>query len=440
MKSKSSKITLFVISIVIIIIVIIVGVILMLNNKKSNSTYIEEPKTEEKDKDIEVKKQLNIDESEYYDIAKLVRGYYGLLNKSNYMTRAGESFAEEQSVKESIYNVISKEYIERENITVENIYDYVPDINETVTFVPDEMEVSEGMGIDKYLVSGTLIYTLDTEKYSEIKLFVNVDHKNKTFSIEPMSEQEQAQEKIEIDNSEEEIAKKNNNNFEPSIMNEQELAKEKFNNLKLLMLRKSEKLYNMFDEEYKNKKFGNYQGYVQYVEDNYERLTTMYLTKYKVDELDSYTQYVCIDNYGRYCIFRNKTATEVEILLDTYTVDLPEFTEKYNKASAQEKVGMNIEKFINAINEQDYKYGYDRLDEVFKRNNMPTQQDFENYVKNNMYENNVLEHNEVKKEGNIFVYELGIKDGNNEDAEQKKLTVIMQLKEGTDFVMSFSME
>ncbi len=441
MKSKSSKIILLVISIVIIIIVIIAGVILMLNNnKKSNSTYIEEPKTEEKDKDIEVKKQLNIDESEYYDIAKLVRGYYGLLNKSNYMTRAGESFAEEQSVKESIYNVISKEYIERENITVEKIYDYVPDINETVTFVPDEMEVSEGMGIDKYLVSGTLIYTLDTEKYSEIKLFVNVDHKNKTFSIEPMSEQEQAQEKIEINNSEEEIAKNNNNNFEPSIMNQQELVMEKFNNLKLLMQRKSKKLYNMFDEEYRNKKFGNYQGYVQYIEDNYQRISTMYLTKYKVDELDGYTQYVCIDNYGRYCIFRDETVIDVAIFLDTYTADLPEFLEKYNKAKEQEKVGMNIEKFINSINEQDYKYGYEHLDEVFKRNNMPTQQDFENYIKNNMYENNSLEHNDVEKQGNTFIYKLAVKDANNEQSEQKNLTVIMQLKEETDFVMSFSMD
>ncbi len=435
MKVKSNKMLFLIISMVIITVIIIVGLILLLNKKgKQQPVYIETNQSDEDKQEGE--KQTEIDEEEYYEVTNLIRRYYGLLNKNNYMTRTGESFAEEKSVKESIYNLISKEYIEKENITVEKIYEYVPDINEAVTFVPYDMEISEGMGVDKYLVSGALIYMMNNEKYSDIQLFVNIDHRNNTFSIEPIS----TNEKVEINNTEEEIGKNNGNTFEPTIMNEQEIAKEKFNNLKLLILRKSEKLYNMFEEKYKSKKFGDYQGYVKYIEDNYERLSTMFLTKYKVDRLEDYTQYVCIDNHGRYSIFRNKTSTDVEILLDTYTVDLPEFTEKYNKANAQEKVGMNIEKFINAINEKDYKYGYNLLDEVFKRNNMPTQQDFENYVKNNMYENNVLEHNEVKKEGNVFIYELGVKDGNNENAEQKKLTVIMQLKEGTDFVMSFSME
>lgn len=432
MKLKTKKIVLIAISIVITIVIVSL-ILIFMNKEKKEPVYVESTQKEEKQLE-ETKKQTQIEESKYYEITKLIRRYYGMLNKNNYMTRAGESFAEEQSVKESIYDIISKGYIKRKNITVEKIYESVPDINETIAFVPYDMEVIEGMGVDQYVVSGVLIYMLHNDKYSEVKLLVNVDNRNKTFSIEPTTNDEN----VETSDTEE-IEKNNNNTFEPTIMDEQELAKEKFNNLKLLMLRKSERLYNMLDEEYRNKKFGDYQGYVKYAEDNYERLSTMYLTKYKVDELENYTQYVCIDNYGRYYIFRNKTSTDVEILLDTYTVDLPEFIEKYNKANAQEKVGMNIEKFINAINEQDYKYGYDLLDDVFKRNNMPTQQDFEIYVKNNMYKNNVLEHNEVKKQGNTFVYELGVKDKNNKDAETKRLTVIMQLKEGTDFVMSFSM-
>lgn len=433
MKLNTKKIVLIAISIVIIIIVAVGSIIILRNKEKKEPVYIEKVQ-EEASQPKETRKQTQIDESKYYEITQLIRRYYGVLNKNNYMNRDGESFAEEQAVKESIYDIISKEYIKKKNITVEKIYENVPDINETVTFVPYDMEIIEGMGVDQYIVSGALIYMLDNDKYSEVKLLVNVDNRNKTFSIEPITNDENNE-----TNDIEEIEKNDNNTFEPTIMDNQELAKEKFNNLKLLILRKNEKLYNMFDEEYRNKKFVNYEGFVQYVEDNYQRLSTMYLTKYKVDELDDYTQYVCIDNYGRYCIFRNKTATDVDILLDTYTIDLPEFIEKYNKAKEQEKVGMNIEKFINAINEQDYKYGYELLDNVFKRDNMPTQQDFENYVKNNMYENNVLEHNEVNKQGNTFVYELGVKDKNNEDAETKGLTVIMQLKEGTDFVMSFSM-
>lgn len=50
---------------------------------------------------------------------------------------------------------------------------------------------------------------------------------------------------------------------------------------------------------------------------------------------------------------------------------------------------------------------------------MPTQRDFENYINKNMYENNVLEHNGVKKQGNSFIYELNVKNGDSERVEQK---------------------
>ena len=414
-KSNRKLLNLIIIAIIIIISIIgIIGIVMIFNKSNEKESKIDDELTTVQPKE-ETEKVEEINEITYYNVILQIRRFY-------------------ENVKRSIYNLLSEEYINREKITIDNVYKHVPEINEATTFVATDMKKKEYGNIEKFLVQGVQIVANDTKKYEEVSFFVNIDNVNNTFSIEPIKEN--PNEDIEI----EKIQKNENNNYKIVALNEQEKAKEKFNNLKLLMLRKNEELYNMLDEEYRNKKFGSYQGYVQYVEDNYERLSTMYLTKYKVDELDSYTQYVCIDNHGRYSIFRNKTSTEVEILLDTYTVDLPEFIEKYNKAAEQEKVGMNIEKFINAINEQDYKYGYTLLDEVFKRNNMPTQQDFENYVKDNMYENNILEHNEVSKQGNTFVYELGVKDKNNEEAETKKLTVIMQLKEGTDFVMSFSMD
>ncbi len=433
-KSNRKLLNLIIIAIIIIISIIgIIGIVMIFNKSNEKESKIDDELTTVQPKE-ETEKVEEINEITYYNVILQIRRFYGSINKNNYMNRDGDSFAEDENVKRSIYNLLSEEYINREKITIDNVYKHVPEINEATTFVATDMKKKEYGNIEKFLVQGVQIVANDTKKYEEVSFFVNIDNVNNTFSIEPIKEN--PNEDIEI----EKIQKNENNNYKIVALNEQEKAKEKFNNLKLLMLRKNEELYNMLDEEYRNKKFGSYQGYVQYVEDNYERLSTMYLTKYKVDELDSYTQYVCIDNHGRYSIFRNKTSTEVEILLDTYTVDLPEFIEKYNKAAEQEKVGMNIEKFINAINEQDYKYGYTLLDEVFKRNNMPTQQDFENYVKDNMYENNILEHNEVSKQGNTFVYELGVKDKNNEEAETKKLTVIMQLKEGTDFVMSFSMD
>jgi hypothetical protein len=53
---------------------------------------------------------------------------------------------------------------------------------------------------------------------------------------------------------------------------------------------------------------------------------------------------------------------DYKLILDEYTIDLPEFTEKYKKAAPQEKVGMNIEKIISAINNKDYgKYRFNQV-------------------------------------------------------------------------------
>lgn len=429
---KSNKKILISIIMAIIIIIVIIGILLILNKKNEKESKIDNELSTVQPKE-ETQKTEEINEITYYNIGAQIKKFYAYIDKSNYINRDGSSTAEDEDTKRSIYNLLSKEYIEKEKITVENIYEHIPEINETTIFVATDIQKKERGSIKRFMVEGLQITLNDANKDTQVKILINIDEYNNTFSIEPIKEN--ANENIEIT----EIPKNENNTYEMVALSEQELIKEKFYNFKLLILRKNKDLYNMFDEEYRNRKFGDYEGYTKYVENNYERLSTMYLTKYKVDNLDDYTQYVCIDNYGRYCIFRNKTSTDMDILLDTYTVDLPEFIEKYNKAGEQEKVGMNIEKFINAINEQDYKYGYGLLDDVFKRNNMSTQQDFENYVKNNMYENNVLEHNEVNKQGNTFVYELSIKDKNNENAEAKRLTVIMQLEEGTDFVMSFSM-
>ena len=50
--------------------------------------------------------------------------------------------------------------------------------------------------------------------------------------------------------------------------------------------------------------------------------------------------------------------TNYEVVLDTYTIDLPEFLEKYNKNSDEIKCGMNIQKLFDAINDEDYSYVY----------------------------------------------------------------------------------
>ena len=164
----------------------------------------------------------------------------------------------------------------------------------------------------------------------------------------------------------------------------------------------------------------------------------MELDQYQKIVHDEYNEYVCIDNNGNYYVFNEKSVMNYEIIMDTYTIDLPEFVEKYNSANSQVKVGMNIEKILEAINRKDYQYVYNKLDDTFKSNNYPSLKDFEEEIKEKLFEKNDLEYSNFTQEGNTYIYELKVKNLNNTEDKEKDLTVIMSLKENTDFVMSFN--
>ena len=127
-------------------------------------------------------------------------------------------------------------------------------------------------------------------------------------------------------------------------------------------------------------------------------------------------------------------------MLDAYSIDLPEFIEKYKSAPVQQKVGMNIEKIISAINNKDYKYIYSKLDDTFKNSQFPTQESLKSYIESNLYNKNSIEYTEFSEEGGLYVYKTKITNKNISNSQAKNLNIIMQLGEGTNFTMSFSVE
>lgn len=124
-------------------------------------------------------------------------------------------------------------------------------------------------------------------------------------------------------------------------------------------------------------------------------------------------------------------------MLDTYTIDLPEFIEKYNNSTDEQKVLFNIQKFFEAINQKDYAFAYSKLDETFKNTNFGTLAQFEAYMKKNFFSKNKLSVGKTEKQGNLYLYDINISDGEEKEVGTKKKNFVMQLKEGTDFVMSF---
>ena len=80
------------------------------------------------------------------------------------------------------------------------------------------------------------------------------------------------------------------------------------------------------------------------------------LEKYRVIRNEDNTQYICIDEYGNYYLFNLIASFEYTVILDNYTVDVPDFIEEYNTSEENKKVKLNIQKLIIATKQGDYKY------------------------------------------------------------------------------------
>jgi len=116
---------------------------------------------------------------------------------------------------------------------------------------------------------------------------------------------------------------------------------------------------------------------------------------------------------------------------------MTEFTEEYNELNSADKVEYNIQKCLQAINNKDYSYIYNKLDKEFRDNNYKTQDILRNTIQGNLFESNIIKNIYRLNEGATYIYKLTIINAEDE-SKTKDMTIIMQLKEELDFVMSFS--
>ena len=224
----------------------------------------------------------------------------------------------------------------------------------------------------------------------------------------------------------------------------------------------------MLDEEYKNKKFGSFDNFKKYInnkadllnllniynrksysdfatsqeyEEYYLQFLDVGLTQYIVNTYTDYTEYICYDQDDNVYIFREKAPNDYTIILDAYTIEIPSVKQKYETSTDQDKVAMNIEKIKQAVNDKDYTYVYNKLDETFKNNNYPTEASFEQKMQSELYARNDFSYTKVESKSNVYVCDVTVTDASVKNSTaQKILHVFIQLKDDTDFVLSFNIE
>ena len=373
--------------------------------------------------------------NQYLDIINLDSSiYYGYDDNNNYT-----KIIDDNEIKENIYYLLDSTYTSENGITLDNLYDNINTLNEKIIFMPIKMNVLTKANVEVYAVYG-IEYTLENEYVGDAYFIVNLDRNNNTFSIQPIKNGEYTNiDDIELINNDDKTIDNNNfNEFVEARITYEELLQNYISSYKTIAIVKPDLMYELLDEEYKNKKFGSLENFEIYISNNKEEIQRISLQSYQVNNYDDYTQYVCVDQNGKYYIFNETAVMDYTLILDTYTIDLPQFTEEYNNSTDSEKVLLNIQKIFAAINDGDYSYVYGKLDTTFKQNNFPTEADFEAYIKANFYENNSIAYSNYQTSGNLHIFEISITNADDETSSAVTKNFIMQLLDGTDFVMSFN--
>lgn len=379
-----------------------------------------------------------IDRKTYFDINNCITNYLGAINVNNSLYYGYDEngkytrIVNEEDINQMIYNLLSEKYIKKNNITKDNLREHVKLAETDSIFVPLEATKIQNGEIKSFLVHGLVENMTNLNVIDEIFVVVNIDSVNRVFSIEPIYGNYKNIDEIKIEQLEETIKSNDNNIFYTSSVSNEDIAKDYINLYKRIALGKTEIMYNLLNKEYREAKFQNEEGFKNYIQENIQKILGIRLEKFQVNEKDGYSEIICIDQHGNYYIFMEKEILDYSVILDTYTIDLPEFIKQYNNSSNQNKVGMNIEKIIAAIKNEDYQYVYNKLDNTFRNNNFSNVEKLKNYIENNLTDLSNIEYLEFSQEGSIYIYKTKV--------GEKSLNVIMQLGNGTDFTMSFNVE
>lgn len=427
---------------ILMIILISVLIVLYVRSQNQGTDYTNNSEFEQDVSHMELKSEFEkVENKNNYYAVKNIIGKYG--------------YAIIDGGQESIYNMLDPEYISQENISQDNVLEYV-DVLDKEDLTEDQVNNLEiSVNIDQmyykdlntntssYYINGIFEYNVNS-KQIEFRLLVNVDSNNSTFYIYPTTYVEEKYPSVEslsmYQNEIDSIPKNSYNTFSFINIEDATIIRDYLYNYKDKIVKDISASYDMIEEEYKNIKFPTLEEYEAYINKNKQELLSISFSKYLVNKKSEYTEYICIDTKGNYYIFRETAIMDYKILLDNYTINTEEFMEEYDGSSNEEKVALNIEKVVQAMNVRDYKYVYDKLDETFRNNNWGSEEAFEHYMRENFPLHYDVEYTTYSSEGSTYVQQINLTDITGKTEGTISLNVIMQLKDNYEFVMSFSVQ
>ena len=423
-------------AIIILVVIILLCVILLLFFNMKEKKQEEELKFADPDTEIE-KNTPNSNVSKTLEVK-----FHEVDNKDRFFTVknlleklfSGISYTSIEESSEILRDILGNEYLQENNLTNEQLINRYSSYAGKSLYI-NNMYVSEKSDfISIYLVE----VTVDNSESDEFMVVLNSN--NLTYSIFPKEYIEKHGYNINMSEEaiqEFEITENTYNKFSFESVTQEDMAKNYFYDYKRNLIYNIESAYNSLDEEYREKRFGSLEEYINVVNKNLTELKNIRLEKYLVNTYTDYTEYVCKDQNENLYIFRDYSVMKYSLLLDNYTILTDNFKEQYQNVNDIGKVQMNIERFVQMLNNYDYTTAYEYLDENFKNRYFKTVEDFENYIKTNYYQYNNISFDQYANESNIYTYKIFLNNKLDGNSEWKEMNINMKLEEDTEFVMSF---
>ena len=380
---------------------------------------------------------LVTDRDEFYLVKNIILRYLARIE------RIHDAELEEelrQSEREMAYNMLSDRYTREFNIDVDNI--------ETQVFSFTEKDSANvGRILYAYLTADVKLYyisatIMNTEETNELNFLVKIDYNNETFSIYLNNYLERNDyqdieigDRITFDTGS--IEDRVYNRYFETSVDDEELMIDYFNMFANYARYDIQRAFNLLDQEYRELRFTSVGEFESFINRNIARMNERNLDDYWIFEYDDHTMYVMRDTYGNYYIFKATSVMQFTVMLDIHTIDLPQFIERYESVNEAQRMLLNLNRVMQAINAGDYRFAYNRLSEGFRNSNFSTLESFEAYMRNTLFTNNEMRPIQFRNEGNILIYRVEITDRDNENAQPVVKTFIMRLGQGTDFEMSF---
>ena len=428
----------------------IIIIILLLLGKKENKTYSQESVKIEENFSID-SNELKIVESknEYIDISQCVYRYFNYIRDAN---------------AASLIELLDESYVKEKNISENNIFKYTYNSKNTIHYFIKDIRVKYDSNINHYIAECNIS---NENREESIFLIISVDNVNMSFCILPVTKKYENIDEIPLNNELKSIKQKQNNKYIRNYVNDETICKFLLDDYINKAVYFPREIYKSLDEEFKVKRFPEYENFNEYIENNKKRLEAsilddimqpsdfkdeeeyvqylssldrVQLDKYLVESNEEGKKYICVDKNECYYIFIEKSPMKFSLILDTYTLPSEKFKSTYSKGNEQVKMQLNIDKFIKMVNNKDYTNAYKLLDDGFKTNYFKTEDKFEEFLKNKFYEFNIISFEKFSNEGEILIYEVTItnKSGINTKGILN-FNIIMKLQNEYEFTISFGM-